>query len=1407
VIDKISTCFYTTGKIGEVETEFLIDTGSTYTILDVELYNRLPENSKPILRECNLVLRGASREKLRVHGEIILPLEFGGKTFKTSIKIVTLNDRLAILGLDFMQKEKCLVDVASQVLHIRSNRVKLPLFKQEDNLCARVQLCTDIKIAPREEMMVAGEIGKRNNQKILDLGVVEENDTLQKNTGLMLASALVSKVENKIPVRLANFTEKTISLTKGYTIGKIRAITAEQIVEVDESEDGVVRAVSGELSSADVEELPDHLKSLVEEVDKSLCESETDKIKNLLSEYRDSFMTPDGKLGQTDLITHKIDVGNARPIRQRTRIPPMHMQKQVDSEINKLLEQGIIEKSSSPWCSPLVAVPKSDGKSIRLCVDFRRINTLMINKDSYPLPKIESCLNSLSGARYYSTLDLAQGYHQVVLDPESRDKTAFGTRAGLFQYRVLPFGLQNAPGAFERLMELVLQGLQWHTAVLYLDDIIVYGKTFDEAYENLEEVFGRLKKANLTLKPSKCRLFQTSVQYLGHVVSQEGVKCDPKKVEAVEKWDRPESVKEARQFLGFAQYYRKFIKGFSEIASPLYDLTKKNSKFIWTEKCEKSFNTLKDKLISAPVLAYPTKDDAFILDTDASLSSVGAVLSQVQDGVERPISYASKTLSKTQRNYCTTMRELLAAVIFVKHFHHYLWGKKFILRTDHASLTWLTNFKEPEGMLARWLSILGSYQMELIHRAGKEHSNADGLSRSNIRPCKRNDCEQCALKKGDCVCMITRSRGKLLQDSKGVTLRSGRKLEAVSISDQSQSKNRDTTACQENLSVDTNTERCFKEKSASSKTKACLQENLSGSENEEGSTDDDSSEESDENTTGLDSKLKLDSRKKITVKEDASSSDEDSGEDDSVTMSDPVLEAGELVDRSSSPVDAGADVQTENKTDKVTVDSKNTESNNSGESDQFSVREAERKQSKIPEKARKKNITPVTSNWVDSWQKDEIRVFQIEDKVVGEMIQLKQTFTERPRKSEIDRSSNEMRTLWLQWDNLEVHDGILYRRWIPINRGEKEHLQIVVPINLRKEILHELHNHKNSGHLGIAKTLGKLRQRFYWPNHKADIIRWCKHCKVCQSVNDRLNPKRAPLKQHLVYRKMDRIAVDIAGPIPMSDKNNCYILVVCDYFTKFSEAYALPDITAQTVADVLSAEWIARYGAPVIIHSDQGRNFESELFKELCKMWDIKKTRTARYRPNSNGLVEKQNRTLKKLLRSYVEENPSVWDDHLPYITMAYRATIHESTKCSPNLLMFGEEIRLPTDLMYNDVTLEEDVPACPSAYVEWLRETTRTVFRKAQSCLKQSAERQKRNYDKNTCLRKFAIGQFVWILCPRFLRGKLGRGWRGPFLIVKKLNDLNYIVQENRDARKITLHVDHIKEYTHEVPEIWIEL
>ena len=391
-------------------------------------------------------------------------------------------------------------------------------------------------------------------------------------------------------------------------------------------------------------DLPSELKKLVQDSSINLNDEEIGQLIETVCIHRNQFACQGDKLGKTDLITHKIDTGDARPFKHNPRRLNIDDQDWADEEVGRMLDQDLIEPSNSPWSSPIVVVKKKDGGK-RLCIDFRKLNNLTL-KDSYPLPKIDEALDVLSGATYFCSLDLASGYWQVPMDYASMDKTTFTCRKGLFRLKVMPFGLCNAPATFGRLMELFLAGLNWERCLIYIDDILIFGRDFLHCLENLSLVLKRLQHADLKIKPKKCDLFKKSVKYLGHIVSAEGVTPDPEKAKKVSTWPTPTTVKEVRQFVGLCSYYRKWIKDFASICTPLYRLTDKNAKFIWTPKEQEAFDIMKDKLTSAPVLAYPTREGKFILDTDASNDGIGAVLTQLQGKEERCLGYVSKILSK-----------------------------------------------------------------------------------------------------------------------------------------------------------------------------------------------------------------------------------------------------------------------------------------------------------------------------------------------------------------------------------------------------------------------------------------------------------------------------------------------------------------------------------------------------------------------------------------------------------------------------------------------------------------------------------------------------------------------------------------------------------------------------------------
>uniref|UniRef100_A0A7N8WJS6 Gypsy retrotransposon integrase-like protein 1 n=1 Tax=Mastacembelus armatus TaxID=205130 RepID=A0A7N8WJS6_9TELE len=763
-----------------------------------------------------------------------------------------------------------------------------------------------------------------------------------------------------------------------------------------------------------------------------------------------------------------------------------------------MASNGIIEPSNSPWAAPVVLVKKKGG-GWRPCVDYRRLNAVT-KKDSYPLPRIDDALDHVAGSSWFSSLDLRSGYWQVELTPEAKPKTAFTIGEGLWQFRVMPFGLCNAPATFERLMERVLNGIPRDRCVVYLDDLLVHASDFGGALKNLREVFSAIRQAGLRLNPAKCNLMARDTMFLGHVVSGQGVATDPGKVAAVKDWPTPTTISELRSFLGLASYYRRFVRNFASIASPLHRLTEKGRAFGWTQACDAAFQQLKMALVDAPVLAYPYPQQPFILDTDASNVGVGAVLSQMEGGAERVVAYYSCSLNRAERNYCVTRRELLAVILAVRHFRPYLLGSQFLLRTDHASLTWLLTFRQPEGQVARWLEVLQEYRFEVQHRPGHRHANADALSR---RPCAEGMCRHCQRQ----------------EEREGSGL-------------------------------------------------AMVVERVSG-------------------PTG------------------------------------PGVAAAELHSRGGGP-------------------SVTSSAGQAAGDHLFTKAQLRQQQAADPALA-------MVKGWLEAQQCPDWKTIAAE--------------------------GPEVKVLHSQWNNLECHEGVRHRRWHAPGRGT-DLLQLLVPRALRAEVLQMVHGAVGSGHYGNAKTWKRLRQRFYWPGCRQDVELHVHCCDTCTAQKGPSQRTRGPLQQYLVGAPMERVGVDVLGPFPTTDSGNRYVLVAMDYFTKWPEAYAVPDQSASTTAQKLVEEMFARFGAPGELHSDQGRNFESRLFREVCHRMGVRKTRTTPLHPQSDGLVERFNQTLATQLAILTDRHQRDWDQHLPLVLWSYRMAVQESSQCTPAALMFGRELR-----------------------------------------------------------------------------------------------------------------------------------
>lgn len=456
-------------------------------------------------------------------------------------------------------------------------------------------------------------------------------------------------------------------------------------------------------------------------------------VKNILEKFKK--LSPEGKLGRTNKYVQHIDTGDARPIKQRQYQLSPYLLKELNNQLDDMLRLGVVEPSFSSWCSPVLLVKKSDN-TYRFCFDGRKLNSVT-KSDSYPLPRVDYILNMLKGAKFISSIDLKSAFWQIPLSEESKEKTAFSVPGrGLFHFCVVPFGLTNSAQAQQRLMDSILGPELEPCCFVYLDDVILISSSFDEHIKLLENVFGRLKSANLTINYDKCQFFRESLNYLGFVVDKNGLKTNPDKVEAMVNYPRPKNSTEVKRFLGLASWYRRFVPHFSTVVSPLNELLRgakgKKLPIQWNDSAEKAFQDIKQALVSAPVLSSPDFSLKFTIQCDASLSGLGSVLTQCQNGVEKVIAFASRSLSRTERNWSTYQRELAAVLFGITKFRPFIEGTRFTVVTDHYSLLWFHKLREPTGVLARWATQLQQYDFEIVHRKGKLNVVPDALSRSPL---------------------------------------------------------------------------------------------------------------------------------------------------------------------------------------------------------------------------------------------------------------------------------------------------------------------------------------------------------------------------------------------------------------------------------------------------------------------------------------------------------------------------------------------------------------------------------------------------------------------------------------------------------------------------------------------------
>lgn len=675
--------------------KFLIDTGADSSYID-------PKYIKPSkIQKIKPLTVNTLFKKHIITKKVIVP---GFPEFQTKDPLTFYLFKFhsyfdGLIGLNIIKQLGIKLDFNKSTLE--TNKVLIPFIYRPN--------CTSpiYKIPPRNKMVVSLPIDQQQGEVYIK--------PIEINPQTIIPEGIYNANNWHASVEVINFSNK------------IQTIIFEQPVKTESLSNYKLEINHSITSSGDSNE-PQDIRKLIRTSHLNLEEKQI--LEKLCQDFEQIFQKENQNLSFTNTIKHSIDLKVEKPIFTKSyRYPHIH-KNEVETQISKMLQDGIIRHSFSPWSSPIWIVPKKSDASgkikWRLVVDYRKLNEQTVD-DKYPLPNITEILDKLGRCNYFTTLDLASGFHQIEVETKDIPKTAFTVEFGHYEYVRMPFGLKNAPSTFQRVMDNVLQGLQGRTCLCYMDDIVIFSSSLQEHIKNLKQVFMRLKQANLKIQLDKSEFMHKELIFLGHIITREGVKPNPTKIEAVKNFPIPKTAKQIKSFLGLLGYYRKFIRNFAEITKPMTTCLRKDKKIILNEEYISCFTKCKQLLCEEPILQYPDFTQPFKLTTDASNFALGAILSQGKKDL--PICYASRTLNSAEQNYSATEKELLAIVWGVKQFRPYLYGKKFKIVTDHRPLQWLMNLKEPNSKLVRWRLKLEEYDYEIEYKKGTLNSNADALSR------------------------------------------------------------------------------------------------------------------------------------------------------------------------------------------------------------------------------------------------------------------------------------------------------------------------------------------------------------------------------------------------------------------------------------------------------------------------------------------------------------------------------------------------------------------------------------------------------------------------------------------------------------------------------------------------------
>ena len=1258
----------------------LADTGADITVMPLRTFKRLGIDNA--LDDNSLLIVRGIGHGVPFHTLGMIRLNLNIDSFSASeVTFHVISDECMshdlILGADFMHEHYLAPSPAHGRLFYAPPSSDPELIGTVPQFVNTLKLSDKVKLLPNSVSFVTVaniEYGQSGNKDVY----FEPSGELSKHS-ISFCRSIESLSSHNLTLEVVCYSNEPVSLDRGTVVG--------QLWQVEEMKPENYLQDNNKVHT-------DKIGSLFDFSQVNLTPEQLDSVLKMLNSNKDSISFDDSDVGRVDWVSHDIKFvdQNQQPI----KIPPRRIHGKirdgVELEIKKLYEEDLIEPSNSPWSAPVVPVRKPDG-SIRLCIDYRAVNKVTM-KDAFPLPNIEDMLYNLNGIKYFTSIDLVKGYYQVPMAQNAKPFTAFTTSMGHWQFKRMPFGLCNAPATFQRLMNFVLKDFSFDHIMAYLDDILVMNETFEDHLAEVDRVLSCLSKHGLKIKPKKCQLFRNEVKFLGHMISPTGLAPIQDHIQAILDYPIPTTVKQVHRFLGMINFYRRFIPNCSVISKPLSQVLK-GKKLVWTSECQESFEKLRNCLVTPPILSYPdfSSDLPLELYTDASACGAGACLTQVQDGIRKVIAYVSTTFNQAELKYSVLDKELAALRWAIKRFKPFLYGRFFVVYSDHKPLSYLQGMKLLDARLARTLEELGEYDFEIRYVPGSLNQFADALSRSvfgqsvdlpsdpvhylhgfsekHVLP-GADTLFRClsVFKYGDelahsdirqeTVDMILKSPDQYnleLTTTLRNQLKMTRHVGVMPMGECVQAFCNKQGTCvfiyEESIGFV-----CYKPLKLFSQRKSCYLRSYDSVYFSllvpDGSVDLE------------DYRLGKIASSKEHVVLDILVDDREPQFVECTTLfvDDRNAHDFKLACRSAnlSPC-----------TSETSLEFSNSSLRRVSFSPEVKKCEYLQESPVMSCSPEIKSLSSLSGSEFSILNKEAVRDWQLGCSPLKKLCQLYRECSGDIAK--IRNSCNRLKCLrkysrYVDQIGLDSDGILIFDDSSVINSG----FAFLVPFSVLGGLVYSAHD--RNGHIGYDKLLYIVSQCVFHPSLPkvvSDILKSCEHCLTHKQYSSPVTP---PIINIQVSKPFELIQVDTME-LPHSFRGHKYVLNVIDQYSKWFSSQPLRDKTAKSSAFAFKKILAGLPSLPRCVMSDNGKEFVGSEFRNLLHDFNIQQKFVTPYSPQCNGLVERVNSTLQNILTGLCSV-PTDWDLYLDQAVILYNNTFHREINMTPSEFLTSLSSKLP---------------------------------------------------------------------------------------------------------------------------------